>query len=287
MELSELLIWLDTPRVHGAARALALMAVGLVLASLAARALARFLRRYAGAQQVMLARRAVYYGLLGLVTASALRELGFNLGVLLGAAGVVTVAVGFAAQTSASNLISGLFLIGENAFRVGDLIRVEGLTGEVLSVDLLSVKLRTLDNLYVRVPNETLIKSEVTNLSRFPIRRLDLLLSVEYGTDMRVVERVLREVAQDNPLCLEEPGPLFIFTGFGESSLDLQFSVWAARENYLALGNTLRFEIHEAFARAQVGIPFPTRTVVVRNEAGTGVDERQDVRAEVLAAGTD
>src|SRR5690606_23605267 len=153
-----------------------------------------FLRRYAGAQQVMLARRAVYYGLLGLGTASALRELGFNLGVLLGAAGVVTVAVGFGAQTGASDLVSGLFLIGGNAVRVGVLVRVEGLTGEVLSVDLLSVKLRTLDNLYVRVPNETLIKSEVTNLSRFPIRRLDLLLSVEYGTDMRVVERVLREV---------------------------------------------------------------------------------------------
>ena len=83
------------------------------------------------------------------------------------AAGLLTVALGFAAQTSASNLISGLFLLGERPFVVGDVIRLaSGITGEVVGIDLLSVKIRTFDNLLVRVPNETLLKSELTNLTR-------------------------------------------------------------------------------------------------------------------------
>lgn len=288
MDWADALAWLTGPRMEVGARALALLLAGLVLASLAGRAVRRVFGRHLAAQQLMLARRVAYYAVLGLILASVLRELGFNLGVLLGAAGVITVAVGFAAQTSASNLISGLFLIGEGAFRVGDLVRVGTLTGEVLSVDLLSVKLRTLDNLYVRVPNETLIKSEVTNLSRFPIRRLDLLLSVDYTSDIRDVERVLRQTAENNPLCLEEPGPLFIFTGFGESSMDMQFSVWAARENFLVLGNTMRREIKEAFDAAGISIPYPHRTVMVRTEgAGPGPEMDAVVKAEAAAAGAD
>lgn len=288
MDWADTIAWLTGPRLEAAVRAVALLVAGLVLASVAGRAVRRVLGRYLGPQQLMLARRVAYYGVLGLVLASVLRELGFNLGVLLGAAGVVTVAVGFAAQTSASNLISGLFLIGEGAFRVGDLVRVGTLTGEVLSVDLLSVKLRTLDNLYVRVPNETLIKSEVTNLSRFPIRRLDLLLSVDYASNIRDVERVLRQTAESNPLCLEEPAPLFIFTGFGESSMDMQFSVWTTRENVLVLGNAMRHEIKEAFDAAGIGIPYPHRTVLVRTEgAAPGPEMDALVKAEAAAAGAD
>jgi hypothetical protein len=92
------------------------------------------------------------------VVAGALHQAGLKLGVLPGAAGILTVAIGFASQTSASNLISGLFVIAERPFVVGDIIRVAETTGEVLSVDLLSVKIRTFDNLYVRIPNEGIIR---------------------------------------------------------------------------------------------------------------------------------
>lgn len=265
------LAWVDGTRLPGLLRAAALVLAGLIGARIASRAVQRAVRRRVSAQQAMLARRIVYYGVLVLVLAAALRELGFDLAVLLGAAGVATVAVGFAAQTSASNLISGLFLIGERAFKVGDVIRVGGTTGEVLAVDLLSVKLRTFDNLYVRVPNETLIKSEVTNLSRFPIRRVDIQLGVSYRADMAGVEQLLRAVAQRNPLCLEEPQPLFIFSGFGESSLDLQFSVWGARENYLELSNSIRREIKAALDAAGIEIPYPQRTLVLSAETAAAL----------------
>lgn len=242
-------------------RAAILVTAGFVLAMLASRLVRRLLGRRLSAQTLQLARRGAFYGVLALFLASAMRELGFSLAVIMGAAGVLTVAIGFASQTTASNLISGLFLIGERSFEIGDTIRVGSTTGEVLSIDALSVKLRTFDNLFVRIPNESLIKSEVTTLTRFPIRRYDLMLGVAYKEDIHRVREVLMAVAEHNTLCLDEPPPLFVFTGFGESSLDIQFSVWARRENFLALRNSIAAEIKTAFDQAGIEIPFPHRSL--------------------------
>ena len=196
-----------------------------------------------------------------LLVASTLHQLGFKLSVLLGAAGVLTVAIGFASQTSASNLISGLFLIAERPFVLGDVITVENTTGEVLSIDLLSVKLRTFDNLYVRVPNESIIKTRITNLTYFPLRRADISVAVAYKEDLPKVREVLTAVADANPLCLDEPEPLFIFKGYGDSALEMQFSVWGKRENFLDLRNSIQLEIKAAFDEAGIEIPFPHRTI--------------------------
>ena len=252
--------YLTGPQAANLLRAAVKIGVGLVLGRLAGNGLARLFGAE-DAQREMILRRVSFYGIAGLFATSALTDLGFDLGVLLGAAGILTVALGFASQTSASNVISGLFLLGERPFSVGDVIRVSGTTGEVLSVDLLSVKLRTFDNLFVRIPNETMIKSEVTNLRRFAIRRVDLQVGVAYKEDLRHVRDVLMEVADRNPLCLEEPAPLIIFQGYGDSSINHQFSVWAQTDNYLELRNSIPLEIKEAFDDNDIEIPFPHRTL--------------------------
>jgi small-conductance mechanosensitive channel len=90
------------------------------------------------------------------------------------------VAIGFASQTSASNLISRLFLMIERPFSIADVIRVGNTTGEFISIDLLSVKLRNVDSFFVRIPNETMIKNEVTRLTKFPVRPADLKVGIAY-----------------------------------------------------------------------------------------------------------
>jgi small-conductance mechanosensitive channel len=260
--------WLLQDRVLSLLRALLVVLAGFAIARLASAALLRVAGGYLDPHQRALMRRGVYYVLLGIFLLTALHQLGFNLGVLLGAAGIVSVALGFASQTSASNLISGLFLIGERPFSVGDIITVGTTTGEVISIDLLSVKLRTFDNLFVRIPNEQMIKSEVTNLTRFPIRRVDLLLGVAYKEDLPRVRAILNEVAERNPLCLDEPAPLYIFRDFGASSLDLQFSVWARREHFLEVRNGLREQIKAQFDAAGIEIPFPHVSVYAGSETG-------------------
>jgi len=246
-------------------RALALLLIGFVVAKLISRFCLQFISKLFTKQTSQLIQRGTYYLIFTLFVFSALLELGFNLNVLLGAASVLTVAIGFASQTSASNFISGIFLMAERSFMIGDVIKVGSTVGEVLSIDLLSVKIRTFDNLFVRLPNEALIKSEVTTLTKFPIRRLDMKIGVAYKENIKRVKDILEKVAFDNPLCLEEPKPLYIFQGFEDSSLSLQFSVWAKRENFLDLKNSMYEDIKNAFDVENIEIPFPHLSLYAGN----------------------
>lgn len=251
--MSELLA---NERIMGFVNAGIVLALGWVLARVASRALPRFIPIEQRQRRFLLG-RGLFYLLMALTLLTALHQLGVKLTALLGAAGILTVALGFASQTSASNLISGLFLIGEGSFQVGDVIKVGDVTGEVLSIDLLSVKLRTYDNLFVRVPNENLIKSNMTNISRLPIRRFDLQVSVAYKENLEQIFKQLENIAAANPLCLVDPKPLVIFLGFGASGIDLQFSVWGRRERFLDMKNSISQDVKAAFDASGIEIPFP------------------------------
>lgn len=244
------------------ARALVSAALIMLLGIVAERILRRRLplARFHPQHQLII-RRLTSYLVLGIAVAWALQQLGVSLGVVLGAAGLLTVAIGFAAQTSVSNLISGLFLMVEQPFVVGDVIKVADATGEVISIDLLSVRMRTFDNLLVRVPNESMIKSNVTNLTFFPIRRFDMQVGVAYKEDLERVGEVLMDTADKNPICLQEPKPLIILTGFGDSAINLQFSVWSTKDNFLDLRNSMQRAVKRAFDQHGIEIPFPHRTI--------------------------
>lgn len=245
-----------------------LLLVGLLVARMAARVFERSMQPRLTAHQLIVWRRVIHHGLLVLFVITALREMGFHLSVLLGAAGVLSVAIGIASQTSASNLISGLFLIGEGSFAIGDTIRVGQTEGEVVSIDLLSIKLVTGDNLYVRIPNEQLIKSEVTNLTRFAIRRLTLAVSVAWQEDVRRVRERLLALAADNPLCLDEPAPQVILQAFGNAALNLQFSVWTRRENHGLVRDQLQEAIRDAFVREGIALPVTQTQLLAAPEPG-------------------
>lgn len=226
----------------------------------------RFVRRHASNHAAQLVRKFIFYiGLTGLVL-SVMIELDFDLTGLLATAGVATVAIGFAAQTSLGNLISGLFLIAEKPFRIGDLIRADGVLGVVESIDLLSIKLRTLDNLFVRIPNENMLKGPVTTVTRYPIRRMDIDLGVAYKEDVGHVLNVLREIAQKNPYALDEPEPLILFNNFGDSALEFRFGVWFEKSNYLNLRNSLMSDIQTVFKAEGIEIPFPHITLYSGSE---------------------
>lgn len=247
---------LGIERLFDIAKALVVIVVGLMLARLAARLTERLLLSRQDRQAAMLARKGVFWLLTSLVVVTALHQLGFNLGVLLGAAGILTVAIGFASQTSASNLISGMFLLGEKPFAVGDMITVGDVTGEVLSIDALSVKLRTFDNIFVRIPNESILKDRVRTISKFPIRRFDLKLTVGFEEDLTQLENILRGASDGNKVALQEPKPLFMLLGYEEWGIGVQFSVWAARSDFFTLRSNLTKEVQQALKAAGVRIPY-------------------------------
>jgi small-conductance mechanosensitive channel len=245
--------------LHFVSAALILI-VGIFLSRRADSAISRL--KHLDLQQRILFTKIAKYGVLTLAAAAALSQLGFDLKVLLGAAGVLTVAVGFAAQTSASNLISGIFLMVEKPFVIGDIVEVAGTKGEVLSIDLLSCKIRMFNNVMVRIPNETMVKSNITNLSYFPVRRVDFKVGVGYASDMRKVRELLVKAANAHPLCMNEPEPVFTFENFGDSSINVTLQVWTLNENVGRVQNDVFSDIKKLFEENGIEIPFPTRTLV-------------------------
>jgi len=221
----------------------------------------RFAKERLGQHVGGLIQKTIQY--VGIITLfiSVLLELGFNLGALIGAAGIASVALGFASQTSLSNIISGVFLYGEKPFQIGDIITVNGTTGIVLSIDLLSVKLRQFDNQFVRIPNETMIKTEVKNITKFPIRRVDIEVGVSYKSNVDQVIRVLHDIAESNPYSLNDPNPIVIFKSFGDSSLNFMIAAWCVKEQFLDLKNSLMRDIKSKFDECSIEIPFPQRVV--------------------------
>ena len=127
----------------------------------------------------------------------------------------------------------------------------------VEAIELISVKLRTFQNHLVRIPNEEVNKSQVENMTYWPLRRVDIDVGVAYKEDAENVRDALMTVADRNTLCLDEPPPLFIYKGYGDSALEFLFCVWTVKENFLWVMNGIKQEIKEEFDKRGIEIPFP------------------------------
>ena len=240
-----------------ALRVFIVLVIGFVVVKIINFSVGKATKKRFSQQTAMLVRKGIFYTGAFIILITALRLLGFKLTALLGAAGIAGMAIGFASQTSISNIISGLFLISEKPFAVNDVIKVGGTTGIVLSIDLLSIKIRTFDNLYIRIPNEKIIKEELTNVTRFPIRRLNIDIRVAYKEDLAGVNELLMEISKNNPYCLDNPEPFFVIKEFGSHGVELLLCVWFSKNDYLALKNSIMLEIKERFESEGIEIPFP------------------------------
>ncbi|WP_180050202.1 MULTISPECIES: mechanosensitive ion channel family protein [unclassified Acinetobacter] len=253
---------LNTDRLTELLVAVLLAVIGFLIARFISNTFIRTVGMRFNAHQQLVWRRGIFYFIFLIFVMASLKEAGFKLSVFLGAAGILTVALGFASQTSASNLISGMFLIGEGSFEVGDtiqltLIRGHTIEGEVISIDLLSVKLLTQDNVYVRLPNEQLIRAPVHNLSKFPIRRIPITLAINFHEDIIKVREVLLDAVSKYPLVLADPKPAVTVTAFRESSIELLFAIWCQRENFLKVRDEMQERIRNAFVENKIEIPVP------------------------------
>jgi small-conductance mechanosensitive channel len=279
---------LNTDRLTEIIVAIALCFIGFLIARFISNTFIRTIGSRFNAHQQLVWRRGIFYFIFLIFVMASLKEAGFKLSVFLGAAGILTVALGFASQTSASNLISGLFLIGEGSFEIGDtiqitLIRGHTIEGEVISIDLLSVKLLTQDNVYVRLPNEQLIRAPVMNLSKFPIRRIPITLSINFHEDIIKVREVLLEVANQYPLVLSDPKPAVTVTAFRESSIELLFAVWCSRTHFLKVRDEMQERIRNGFVDNQIEIPVPKMGFVDHPMARPLTDEEVDAYANEKA----
>lgn len=239
-----------------------IFAGGLILALVLRLLVTRVAGRWLSPERGLLLRRLAFWGVLLATMAATLDHMGVDLSLFLGAAGILTVALGFASQTSASNFISGLFLVGERPFSLGDFVQIGAVSGEVIAVDWLSVKLRTPDNRFVRVPNETTMKSEIVNFTRFEIRRIELQLCFRHEQDLEAVEALLLATCRANPVVLDEPLSFVLFEDFGERGVGLKLCAWTERVGFLEHRTQLAMAVSKALREAGISLAYPHRILL-------------------------
>ncbi len=226
--------------------------VCLPLLKIITRAAMRTMSNYGTPNIRMLLSKIIYYSGFLLLLISVLNEFGFHLSALLGAAGIFGVAIGFASQTSMSNMISGLFLLSEGFLSVGDLIQCNGVTGVVETIDLFSVKIRTFDDNLIRIPNEKLIKNDLTNITYYPYRRAEINISVSANTTLEELKVLLDHIVYDNQFAVKKPAHDVIFKSASSSALHVILRVWTPNKTFLALKQSLLPEIQEQLLKKDI-----------------------------------
>lgn len=198
----------------------------------------------------------------------------------LASAGVIGIAVGFAARDSLANLFSGIFIIADAPYKIGDYIVLDtGERGEVTQLGLRSTRLLTRDDIEVTIPNAIIANAKIINESGGPWEkhRIRVPVGVAYGSDLDQVVRILEGVAADHPDVLTEPSPRVRMRAFGASSLDFELLGWVERP--VQRGKVLHelfMAVYRRFNEEGVQIPFPQRDVHIRQVLPDIVDDGED-----------
>lgn len=188
----------------------------------------------------------------------------------LASAGIVGIAVGFAAKDTLANLFSGFFILADSPYKIGDYINLDtGDRGKVTHVGMRSTRIITRDDVEITVPNAVIANAKIINESGGPWTkmRLRVKVGVAYGSDVDQVCEVLEKVATDHPKVCKEPSPRVRMRGFGDSSLDFELLCWIDEPELRGLlYHELYMDVYKALNAAEIEIPFPQRDLWVRGK---------------------
>jgi len=198
----------------------------------------------------------------------------------LASAGVVGIAVGFAAQDTLANLISGVSIIADAPYKLGDYIVLDtGERGVVTEVGMRSTRLLTRDDVEISIPNAVMGNAKITNESGGPAieHRIRVPVGVAYGTPPKKVIEVLEQVARDSEMVLDHPAPRVRMRAFGESSKDFELMGWIRFPEQRGLArHNLLVDIDQRFLQEGIQIPFPQRDIHIKGEAPAPEDTAEE-----------
>jgi len=208
-----------------------------------------------------------------------LQTAGIDLTALNVLTGAVGIGLGFGLQNIVNNFVSGIIILFERPITVGDRIVVGDVEGDVVHIGGRSTRVVTNDNITIIVPNSKFITENVVNWSHHDRKvRFRIPVTVAYGSDLAVVERLLLEAAAECPDVLEKPPPGIRFTGFGDNGIDFELRAWSTtlihRKGLLT--SSLNFGIYRRFREHGIEIPYPRREIVLRSGLPGHTAERSD-----------
>ncbi|PAQ07168.1 mechanosensitive ion channel family protein [Mesorhizobium temperatum] len=209
-------------------------------------------------------RLAVGYAGVALAALVGVSAAGIDLSNLALVAGALSLGIGFGLQNVVSNFVSGLILLAERPFKVGDWIVAGEISGTVKKISVRATEIETFQRQSVILPNSNLINNAVGNWThRNKLGRIDIKVGVAYGSDVKQAHAVLLEIARGHPLVLKNPEPFVLFTNFGPAALEFEIRVFLADVmNGNIVQNDIRFAVLDEFADQHIEIPSAPRAVV-------------------------
>ncbi len=195
-------------------------------------------------------------------------SLGFNMTLVIASVSALLVGVGFGLQHIFNDFFSGIIILFDGSIEVDDVVEVDGVVGRVLSFGLRAAQILTRDNVVIIVPNSRFTNDRVINWSHNKeVTRFHVNVGVAYGSDVRLVERILLVAANQHHQIVSIPKPFVRFNDFGESSLDFQLYFWTANDFLVEnIKSDLRFVIDDEFRKNKVEIPFPQRDLHLKSK---------------------
>jgi small-conductance mechanosensitive channel len=193
---------------------------------------------------------------------------GINPTAWLASAGVIGIAVGFAAKDTLANLFSGFFIIADTPYKVGDFVNLDsGERGMVTHVGMRSTRLLTRDDIEITIPNNVIGNAKIINESsgRWEKSRIRVAVGAAYGSDVKQVCEVLQQVAENHPELIKDPAPRVRMRAFGASSLDFELLAWIEQPVLRGrIRHELHMQIYDAFNEAGIEIPYAKQDVYIK-----------------------
>jgi len=183
---------------------------------------------------------------------------------LIAVIGGMALAVGLALQGTLSNVASGVMILVQKPFRVGEGITVGGITAVVQDIGLFTTELKQFDGLFVMIPNSELWNQPIVNFNRHPTRRFELIVGIGYDDSMQQAREELLKLAEADERVLPEPAPAAYVASLDDSSVGIGLRVWCATGDYLGLSWDLTEQAKARFDAKGISIPFPQREITTK-----------------------
>ncbi|MFO7791887.1 MAG: mechanosensitive ion channel family protein [Candidatus Saliniplasma sp.] len=217
--------------------------------------------------------KTVYYIIIIAGFLTVLPILDINLSGLMVAGGIMAIVIGFASQSIVSNLISGVFLTFEKPFGMEDVVKIggqDGTLGTVEDIRIISTSIRTFEGVYVRIPNEKVFTSNITNFLENVARRFEYNVGIRYQDDADEAAELIMEVIEDHPLALKNPPPQVFVEDLGSSAVNLKVRVWGPSADWYQVKIELLWNIKKRLEENDIKIPFNQQEVWFMNELKKG-----------------
>lgn len=211
--------------------------------------------------------KSVSWLALAIVVIAILNLFGINTTSVAAMLGALTLAIGLALRDTIANFAAGVMILLFRTFSTDDFIEVGGHTGTVQSINLFNTELATLDNVQILVPNSEAWKSPIKNYSAYDRRRMDLVIGVDYRTDLDQALAIIRRLVDADPRTLHDPEPFVRVTELAASSVNITIRVWCRSEHLFDLKFDLTKRIKERFDAAGIAIPFPHLEIIQKPQS--------------------